>query len=680
MDGGCAVRHEGPGDLHGVVVGVAVGQPVVRGDAHGHRHPARDDLADGVEDLQREAQPVRQAPAVGVGALVGGRGQERRQQVAVRGVHLDQVEPGVDRPAGRGGEVGDRGVQVGAGGFAGHVAARAVGQRAGPDDLPVAGLQRLVDALPHELGGALAPRVPDLDADLGRRPLVHEPGHPGPGVALLVGPQPGAAQGDPGLRGHAGHLGHHQAGAAQGLAAQVHQVELTGHALLGDVHVHGRQHDPVGQLQPADPDRLEHGRGGLAVPVPGGEGGLDLGGEHGVPVAQVLEGDPAGPGQQVEHELGRLLVRVHADPLEPLQRGLGRALGGLDHRLALVLVGGQSLLDRGVLVQAGGQRQRVLHGELGARADGEVRGVRRVAQQHQVALVPALVADGLEVQPLRVVGEHLVPGQLVGEDLPDPLDGVGVAHPGRELLALGGAEARALPDVVVHLDDEGRPGVGERVAVDLHRPPLRVLDDELEGLEDQVGAQPDVLVVPTVQRGAERLGVRRPDLGVQPVAGHHQVVGGAQLLDVGGQRAVVHGDAELGDPLLQDRQQLLAAHGGEALAAHGEGLPVDLDVDVGPPGEAGLHPLVHDLVGALDAAQRLVGEHDAEAERVVGGVALPDGDLVAAVQLAQQRGQVQATGPAADDRDLHDCSPVCGTAARIRPSWTTVARWTPSVS
>ena len=43
-----------------------------------------------------------------------------------------------------------------------------------------------------------------------------------------------------------------------------------------------------------------------------------------------------------------------------------------------------------------GQRDRVLHGQLGARADGEVRGVRGVAEQHQVAVPPALVADGGE--------------------------------------------------------------------------------------------------------------------------------------------------------------------------------------------------------------------------------------------------------------------------------------------
>ena len=53
----------------------------------------------------------------------------------------------------------------------------------------------------------------------------------------------------------------------------------------------------------------------------------------------------------------------------------------------------------------------------------------------------------------------------------------------------------------------------------------------------------------------------------------------------------------------------------------------------------------------LDAAERLVGEHDAEAERVVGGVALPDRDLVRRVELLAQRGEVEPARAAADDGD-----------------------------
>ena len=59
-----------------------------------HRPVGRPHRAHRVEDLERVAQPVRQRAAVVVGAPVGQRRQERRQQVAVRAVQLEQVEAG----------------------------------------------------------------------------------------------------------------------------------------------------------------------------------------------------------------------------------------------------------------------------------------------------------------------------------------------------------------------------------------------------------------------------------------------------------------------------------------------------------------------------------------------------------------------------------------------------------
>ena len=55
---------------------------------------------------------------------------------------------------------------------------------------------------------------------------VHEVDDPAPGRLLLVGVEPGAARGDPARRRDADHLGHHQPGAAERLAAQVDEVEV----------------------------------------------------------------------------------------------------------------------------------------------------------------------------------------------------------------------------------------------------------------------------------------------------------------------------------------------------------------------------------------------------------------------------------------------------------------------
>ena len=115
----------------------------------------------------------------------------------------------------------------------------------------------------------------------------------------------------------------------------------------------------------------------------------------------------------------------------------------------------------------------------------------------------------------------------------------------------------------------------------------------------------------------------------------------------------MHHHAELRTPRLQDLQQSLTAQRCEAVPAAGVHLALEVDVDVVPAGELPLHLGVDHRVRVLDPAERLIGEHDPEAEGVVGRVALPHGDLVAGVQLLGQSGEVQAAGPAADHRDAH---------------------------
>ena len=150
-----------------VVVREAAVAPVVGRDADGHRPLLRPHGAAGGEDLEREARAVLERAAVLVGAHVRQRRQERRQQVAVRHVDLEEVEPGRGRAPGRGHEVVAHRVHVGARHLARDlVDAGAVGQRGRREQRPVALVERLVLGLPHELRRALAPRVPELAADL----------------------------------------------------------------------------------------------------------------------------------------------------------------------------------------------------------------------------------------------------------------------------------------------------------------------------------------------------------------------------------------------------------------------------------------------------------------------------------------------------------------------------------
>ena len=61
------------------------------------------------------------------------------------------------------------------------------------------------------------------------------------------------------------------------------------------------------------------------------------------------------------------------------------------------------------------QRDRILHREPRARADGRMAGAQRVAEQHDVAPVPAPVADDRVAEPLGPVRQQRLAVEIVAE-------------------------------------------------------------------------------------------------------------------------------------------------------------------------------------------------------------------------------------------------------------------------
>ena len=145
-----------------------------------------------------------------------------------------------------------------------HLAVREVRQRRCRDQRPAALRQRLVDALPHQLGRALAARMAELQAEFRRRVGVHEIDDALPRRLVRVGVEAGAAVGDARERRHAHHLGEDQPGAADRAAAEMHEMPVGRRAVDRRVLVHRRDHHPVGELHAAQAERLEHRHRGLA--------------------------------------------------------------------------------------------------------------------------------------------------------------------------------------------------------------------------------------------------------------------------------------------------------------------------------------------------------------------------------------------------------------------------------
>ena len=68
-----------------------------------------------------------------------------------------------------------------------------------------------------------------------------------------------------------------------------------------------------------------------------------------------------------------------------------------------------------------------------------------------------------------------------------------------------------------------------------------------------------------VERRLEALRVPGAHVGVDAVGGEHEVVFGGQLVDVGSVRAEVHGNVQGRSTCLEQLEQTLAGHRGEAV-------------------------------------------------------------------------------------------------------------------
>ncbi|MNV29397.1 hypothetical protein D3C71_1206210 [compost metagenome] len=91
----------------------ATGHPVAGGDAHTYRDAIGDGLAHGIEHAHQQAHAVFQRTTVVVLAAVAQRRQELVQQVAVRGMQLDQIHADAFGATGRSREGFNHGIDTG---------------------------------------------------------------------------------------------------------------------------------------------------------------------------------------------------------------------------------------------------------------------------------------------------------------------------------------------------------------------------------------------------------------------------------------------------------------------------------------------------------------------------------------------------------------------------------------
>ena len=584
------MRLENARDLHRILTRQAARDPVRGGNAHRHRPVLGPSGAHRVKHLQRKAQPVDERPAVLVHAPVGDRRNETRQQIAVRHVNFQHVEAAADRHFSRSNKLIAHPLHVGSAHFARHLAVRQIGQRRGRQDGPVVAIQRVVHVFPHELGRTLAARVTELQAQLRLAVAVGEGYDARPPLHMLRRVQAGAAGGDARIGGDAGHLRVQEPGAAQSACAVVHQMPVIGRALHGRVLTHRRDHHAVRQAHAAQGEGREHrrrrGETRLQFDVPG-PGDLarppavDLRNEAGVAQAQILVRDLLGAAHQGEIELHRVHVPEAAHVLEEHQADIGRMLDPLRLLAPCSLVGRQGgTRVVGMLQQRRMQRDRILQRQLGAGTDGEMRGVRRVAEQHGVAVVPTRAGDGGKIAPVRPVGEH--PGRApVG---PAQFRGEQSLHIRRRRLLVLDVQAGFAERCVGGFDHQGALALGVHVGMQVPDAALVFAEAVGEAGQAHVRAQPDKLVAAQVDLRPEMLrqafahpavdAVRRDDQVGVAVRRQPRVLG--LIADV---------DPQRGGAALQDLQQRQALDAGKSVARGLQHLAAVVGIDIVPVGE-----------------------------------------------------------------------------------------------
>ena len=222
----------------------------------------------------------------------------------------------------------------------------------------------------------------------------------------------------------------------------------------------------------------------------------------------------------------------------------------------------------------------------------------------------------------------------------------------------------ALEGFRIGLEDPGRAAHFILIGVGDERAPLGFLENEREGVERPGRAHPGEHVGADIHLGLEVLGIFVAETAVDAVGQYHEIgIGKARLVvDIGLEQ---QGDAELARPLLQDQQQHPARAAAEAVAADPVHRAAEVHGDIVPIGEFLGDAAIARGIVFFEIVQGGVGKHHAEAEGVVGAVALIDRDLGLRPLLLQQDRRIETRRSTTDDRDLHESLRRCYLTFRI---------------
>ena len=179
------------------------------------------------------------------------------------------------------------------------------------------------------------------------------------------------------------------------------------------------------------------------------------------------------------------------------------------------------------------------------------------------------------------------------------------------------------------------------------------IEGESKGIEGAGRPHPAEAVGAQIHLRAEMAAIGLAQQRVQTIGQHDQIglVSSRQGCQFLLERQL---DAQSRGAFLQQHQQSFTRTAAKAVAADAESLAPDLDSDVIPIGKGLGDRLVALAVGLFEIVQRLVGKDHAEAESVIGLVALDHMDIGLREGFFDKNGEIEPGRSATDDFNPHD--------------------------
>ena len=286
-----------------------------------------------------------------------------------------------------------------------------------------------------------------------------------------------------------------------------------------------------------------------------------------------------------------------------------------------------------------------------------MRGRLGVADQHHVVGDPAVATNGREIAPDRAVGDQPMSLQLLREQAFGEMRGRGFI----ELVEAGACEG-----FWIGLDNPGRALRFVLVAMVDEDAVLGLPKEEREGIERPGRAHPGEKIGPQIHVRSEPLGKSIAPAGIDAVGDHDEIGiadGGIERRDFA---LVLDLDAERARAPAENLQQRRARAAAEPVAADAVCGAAEMDLDIVPIGKVADDRPIALLIMDLEGVERLVREHDSEAEGIVRPVALEDGDAGLRPGLLQEDREIEARRAAADHVNLHARLQGCGPSPVIR--------------